>query len=128
MQPFLSFFARLGRDDRASTCVLRVRVAQTDFFIEVLTGVDVVGFDIDPRTWTTPAGRTREPGEPEKNRNDIMSAADKIQNAAEDLKGKAKEALGNLTNDDSKVAEGKADQAKADAKKAGENVKDAFKH
>ncbi|MDN4639871.1 MULTISPECIES: CsbD family protein [unclassified Agreia] len=57
-----------------------------------------------------------------------MSAADKIQNAAEDLKGKAKEALGNLTNDDSKVAEGKADQAKADAKKAGENVKDAFKH
>jgi uncharacterized protein YjbJ (UPF0337 family) len=57
-----------------------------------------------------------------------MSAADKIQNAAEDLKGKAKEALGNLTNDDNKVAEGKADQAKADAKKAGENVKDAFKH
>lgn len=57
-----------------------------------------------------------------------MSAADKIQNAAEDLKGKAKEALGNITNDDSKVAEGKAEQAKADAKKAGENVKDAFKH
>ncbi|KQP56987.1 hypothetical protein ASF51_03650 [Agreia sp. Leaf283] len=75
-----------------------------------------------------PPAAPREPGEPEKNRNDIMSAADKIQNAAEDLKGKAKEALGNLTNDDSKVAEGKADQAKADAKKAGENVKDAFKH
>jgi uncharacterized protein YjbJ (UPF0337 family) len=57
-----------------------------------------------------------------------MSAADKIQNAAEDLKGKAKEALGNITNDDNMAAEGKAEQVKADAKKAGENVKDAFKH
>jgi len=57
-----------------------------------------------------------------------MSASDKASNEAEDLKGKAKEAAGHVTNDDSKVAEGKADQAKADAKKAGENVKDLFKH
>jgi uncharacterized protein YjbJ (UPF0337 family) len=57
-----------------------------------------------------------------------MGADDKIQNAAEDLGGKAKEAFGKATGDDSKVAEGKADQAKADVKKAGENVKDAFKH
>lgn len=57
-----------------------------------------------------------------------MSASDKIENEAEDLKGKGKEAVGHATNDDSKVAEGKADQTKADAKKAGENVKDAFKH
>ena len=57
-----------------------------------------------------------------------MSAADKIQNAVEDLTGKAKEAIGNVTNDDKLVAEGKAEQVKADAKKAGENVKDAFKH
>ncbi len=56
-----------------------------------------------------------------------MSAADKIKNAAEDLAGKAKEAVGNLTDNDKLVAEGKADQAKADVKKAGENVKDAFK-
>ncbi|MEF2978896.1 CsbD family protein [Subtercola sp. YIM 133946] len=56
-----------------------------------------------------------------------MSASDKISNAAQDLKGKAKEAVGNVTNDDSKVAEGKADQAGASAKKAGENVKDVFK-
>ena len=128
MQLFLSFQAHLARDERVSACVLRVRVAHTDFLIEVLTQVDVVGFDIDrvrmnDSRWSQP--RTELP---EKNRNHIMSAADKIQNAAEDLKGKAKEALGNLTNDDSKVAEGKADQAKADAKKAGENVKDAFKH
>ncbi|WP_440708278.1 CsbD family protein [Herbiconiux sp. YIM B11900] len=57
-----------------------------------------------------------------------MSAADKIKNAAEDLAGKAKEAVGNVTDNDKLVAEGKADQAKADAKKAGENVKDAFKN
>ncbi|WP_291054577.1 CsbD family protein [Herbiconiux sp.] len=57
-----------------------------------------------------------------------MSASDKINNAAEDLKGKAKEALGKVTGDDQKVAKGKGDQVSADAKKAGENVKDAFKH
>lgn len=57
-----------------------------------------------------------------------MSLGDKIQNAAQDLTGKAKEAVGNATNNDSLAAEGKADQTKADAKKAGENVKDAFKH
>jgi uncharacterized protein YjbJ (UPF0337 family) len=57
-----------------------------------------------------------------------MSAGDKIQNAAQDLGGKAKEAVGKATNDDSKVAEGKADQTQADVKKAGENVKDAFKN
>jgi uncharacterized protein YjbJ (UPF0337 family) len=33
-----------------------------------------------------------------------------------------------MTDDDSKVAEGKADQAKADLKNAAEDVKDAFKH
>ena len=57
-----------------------------------------------------------------------MSAADKIKNAAEDLGGKAKEAVGKVTDNDELVAEGKADQAKSDVKSAGENVKDAFKH
>lgn len=56
-----------------------------------------------------------------------MGLDDKIKNAAQDLTGKAKEAIGNATDNDKLVAEGKADQAKADAKKAGENVKDAFK-
>ncbi|ANP74686.1 MULTISPECIES: CsbD family protein [Cryobacterium] len=56
-----------------------------------------------------------------------MSGSDKIENAAQDLAGKAKEAFGKATNDDSKVAEGKSDQTQADLKKAGENVKDAFK-
>ena len=56
-----------------------------------------------------------------------MSAGDKIQNAAEKAAGKAKEAFGNATNDDSKVAEGRNDQDKANLKQAGENVKDVFK-
>ncbi|MDQ2755075.1 MAG: CsbD family protein [Actinomycetota bacterium] len=55
-----------------------------------------------------------------------MSAADKMKNAAEDLKGKAKEAAGKVSNNERLEVEGKADQTKADAKKAGENVKDAF--
>ncbi|MET0954389.1 MAG: CsbD family protein [Cryobacterium sp.] len=56
-----------------------------------------------------------------------MSASDKIKNAAEDLAGKAKEAVGNLTGDEDKKAEGQNEQNKASAKKAGENVKDIFK-
>lgn len=56
-----------------------------------------------------------------------MSAADKMKNGAEKLAGKAKEAAGKVTNDRKLVAEGKADQAKADLKNAGEKVKDALK-
>ncbi len=56
-----------------------------------------------------------------------MGIADKAKNAAEDLAGKAKEAIGDAKNDDELKAEGKADQTKASAKKAGEDVKDVFK-
>ena len=56
-----------------------------------------------------------------------MGASEKINNEADDLKGKAKEGFGKATNDESTVAEGKADQSGASLKKAGENVKDAFK-
>ena len=56
-----------------------------------------------------------------------MSGIDKIKNAAEDLQGKAKEAIGKVTGDDSLEAEGHKDQTKSSLKDAGENVKDAFK-
>jgi uncharacterized protein YjbJ (UPF0337 family) len=56
-----------------------------------------------------------------------MSATDKIKNAVQDLTGKSKEATGKVTDNDDLQAEGKADQTKADAKKAGENIKDVFK-
>ncbi|MGV8851543.1 MAG: CsbD family protein [Rhodoglobus sp.] len=54
-----------------------------------------------------------------------MSASDKIENSAEDLKGKTKEAAGKATDNEELEAEGKTDQTKADLKKAAENVKDA---
>ncbi|GAB3815241.1 CsbD family protein [Kribbella italica] len=56
-----------------------------------------------------------------------MSLADKAKNAAEDLAGKAKEAVGKVTGDEDLKAEGQTDQSKSDLKQAGEKVKDAFK-
>jgi len=56
-----------------------------------------------------------------------MSATDKIKNAAEGAAGKAKEAAGGATEDDSLRAEGQKDQTSADVKQRGEHVKDAFK-
>jgi uncharacterized protein YjbJ (UPF0337 family) len=57
-----------------------------------------------------------------------MGLDDKIDNAAQDAKGKAKEAAGKATDDERMEAEGKGDQMGADIKGAGEKVKDAFKH
>lgn len=56
-----------------------------------------------------------------------MGLDDKIGNAAEKLGGKGKEAAGEASGDENLKAEGQGDQAKADLKQAGENVKDAFK-
>ena len=56
-----------------------------------------------------------------------MGADEKFQNMKDDLEGKAKEATGKATDDESMEAEGKMDQSKADLKQAGEKVKDAFK-
>jgi uncharacterized protein YjbJ (UPF0337 family) len=59
---------------------------------------------------------------------DHMGAEDKVSNKIDDLGGKAKEAVGNATGDDSTKNEGKIDQAKSSLKDAGEKVKDAFKN
>ncbi len=56
-----------------------------------------------------------------------MSAMDKVNNAAEEAKGKIKEGVGSATDNATMEAEGQVDQEKANLKKAGENVKDAFK-
>ena len=56
-----------------------------------------------------------------------MGMDDKAKNSAESGLGKAKEKLGDATNDRDLQAEGKTDQTKADLKQAGEKVKDAFK-
>lgn len=63
----------------------------------------------------------------EKKEGPNMSGTDKFQNAAEEALGKGKEAVGDATDDQSLKNEGKGDQAKANLKQAGENIKDAFK-
>ncbi|MEH3032500.1 MAG: CsbD family protein [Aeromicrobium erythreum] len=54
-----------------------------------------------------------------------MGIFDKAENESTDLKGKAKETIGDATGNDDLKAEGKADQAEAGIKKAGEKIKDA---
>jgi uncharacterized protein YjbJ (UPF0337 family) len=56
-----------------------------------------------------------------------MGITDKVKNAAQDAAGKAKEQPGKVTGDKDTEGEGKKDQTKSSVKKAGENVKDAFK-
>ncbi|MFB0835981.1 CsbD family protein [Arthrobacter halodurans] len=56
-----------------------------------------------------------------------MGLGDKISNNAQEATGKAKEAFGDATNNESLQAEGAADQAAAKSKQAGEHVKDAAK-
>ena len=50
-----------------------------------------------------------------------------IKNAAQDIAGKTKEAVGDHKGDDSLKAEGQKDQAAASTKKVGEDDKDVFK-
>lgn len=57
-----------------------------------------------------------------------MGLDDKLSNAKDDLQGKAKEATGKVTDNERLEAEGKADQSVANAKSAGEKIKDVFKH
>ncbi len=56
-----------------------------------------------------------------------MGADDKIDNKAEELKGKVKEGVGRATDDESLEAEGRGDQASSNLKQAGEKIKDVFK-
>ncbi|MFB6809476.1 CsbD family protein [Streptomyces sp. NPDC056387] len=57
-----------------------------------------------------------------------MSADEKTQAKGEQVKGKAKEAAGRVVGNERLTAEGRADQAKGDAREAKEKVKDVFKH
>lgn len=55
-----------------------------------------------------------------------MGAMDDAKHNAEKMVGKAKEGIGDATDNQSLEAEGKGDQVKADAKKVGDDIKDAF--
>lgn len=54
-----------------------------------------------------------------------MGLDDKVENKAQDAKGRAKEAAGSATGNDRMRAEGKDDQGQAKAKEAGRHVKEA---
>ena len=56
-----------------------------------------------------------------------MGTDDKIENKADELKGKVKEGVGEATDNRDLQAEGQADQTKGNLKQAGEKIKDAFK-
>ena len=56
-----------------------------------------------------------------------MSALDKAKDKLEEMTGKAKEAVGERTDNQDLAAEGRADQTEANLKQAGEKVKDVFK-
>jgi len=56
-----------------------------------------------------------------------MGNDDKTQNKVEEIRGQAKEGIGEATGDDALARQGQKDQSKANLKQAGENVKDAFK-
>jgi len=55
-----------------------------------------------------------------------MGFEDKAKNKIDEIGGKAKEAIGKLTDDASTENEGKSDQVKSNLKDAAEKVKDAF--
>ena len=56
-----------------------------------------------------------------------MGTDDKVNNKAEELKGKAKEKVGQATGNQQLQAEGHVDQAKGDLQQVGEKVKDAYR-
>ena len=55
-----------------------------------------------------------------------MADSDKAQNKVDELAGKAKEFVGDKTDNPDLEAEGQNDQTKANLKQAGDKVKDAF--
>ncbi|MBC2878559.1 MULTISPECIES: CsbD family protein [Streptomyces] len=56
-----------------------------------------------------------------------MSAQEKAKAKAEQTKGKIKEKAGRAVGNETKEAEGRADQAKGDLRGAKEKAKDAFR-
>jgi uncharacterized protein YjbJ (UPF0337 family) len=55
-----------------------------------------------------------------------MGTENKADNKLEELGGKAKEVVGNVTGDEALERQGEHDQSKANLKQAGEKIKDAF--
>ncbi len=56
-----------------------------------------------------------------------MGTEDKMSNKVDEIRGEAKEKLGEATDDSALQHQGEREQAGANLKQAGEKVKDAFK-
>ena len=56
-----------------------------------------------------------------------MGLDDKIENKTQEVAGKAKQGVGEATDDKELKAEGTADERSSNVKQAGEKIKDAFK-
>ncbi|HEU4911290.1 MAG TPA: CsbD family protein [Actinomycetes bacterium] len=56
-----------------------------------------------------------------------MGHDDKTENKVEEIRGQAKEKIGQATGDEALERQGEKDQSKANLKQAGEKVKDAFR-
>jgi uncharacterized protein YjbJ (UPF0337 family) len=56
-----------------------------------------------------------------------MGDDDKLRNKADELRGQAKEGIGEATDDPALAEQGRRDQSVSNLKQAGEKVKDAFK-
>ncbi len=65
---------------------------------------------------------------PDDTKEHTVGLDDKVKHQATDAKGKAKEAAGAATGDESLKAEGRDDQGQAKAKEAGRHVKEAGKN
>ncbi len=57
-----------------------------------------------------------------------MSFGDKVEHFGEEMKGKAKEAAGKVTDNEDLEARGQAEQASANVKQAGDDAADAAKN
>jgi uncharacterized protein YjbJ (UPF0337 family) len=57
----------------------------------------------------------------------VMAQEHKVDNKAQELKGKVKEGVGRAVGNERLEAEGKKDQTVGNLKNAGEKVKDAFR-
>lgn len=56
-----------------------------------------------------------------------MGEQEKIQNKVEEIRGSAKEQIGDVTGNEDLQAEGTVEKAKGSIKQAGEKLKDAFR-
>jgi uncharacterized protein YjbJ (UPF0337 family) len=64
---------------------------------------------------------------PHEGNTHMGATTDKVANKAEELKGQAKQKVGEATDNEQWKSEGKVDEAKGDLKQAGEKVKDVFR-